>query len=105
MRIRHPKLALLAFLVGGTLCPVLRAQTPGAGVLQVQATVLDQVPARAAEAVRIVLGQSAPRQAGRPLETAPTRLATVECSSCRMPSLVVGDVVRPRVVTVQYLRN
>ncbi len=105
MRNRHLKLALLVFLIGGTLCPVLRAQTPGAGVLQVQATVLDQEPAQAAEAVRIELGQGAPRQVGQPLETARTRLATVECSSCRVPSLVVGDVVRPRVVTIQYLRN
>ena len=105
MRNRHPKLVLLALLVGGSLSPVLRAQTPGAGVLQVQATVLDQEPASAAEAVRIELGQSAPRRVGPPLETARTRLATVECSSCRVPSRVVGDVVRPRVVTIQYLRN
>ena len=107
MNSRSSKLALWVILASGVVCPTLRAQAQATGVLQIQATVLTQEPANAIRAATAELGLTVPRDLRQPLEISRIRLATIECSGCQSasPIRLAGEVVRLRVVTVQYLRN
>ena len=107
MKSRSSKLAFWVILASGVVCPTLRAEAQATGVLQVQATVLTQEPANAIQAARAELGMTVPRGLRRPSEVSRIRLATIQCSGCRspLPMRLAGELVRLRVVTVQYFRN